>query len=194
MVRGVLSRMRVRPREYADAEAAAMLGVTVALDRFDGSSGLKFETYARHWVRKAVLESHRYRQAITLPVWSIYKLSRETPEAYARRTAGYPVYEDDDRVILSIVDGRQQRHADAEAALVGLFQAAGLDERRVAVLRAYYGLAADAATFAEIGKQLGVTGERAKQLHNDAMAKIRSVLARNAKLRDDIVTEMGWAS
>jgi RNA polymerase primary sigma factor len=51
--------------------------------------------------------------------------------------------------------------------------AGGLDERERTVLWSHYGLGRPARTFGAIGAELGVTGERIRQIEKDALEKLR---------------------
>jgi RNA polymerase sigma factor (sigma-70 family) len=55
-----------------------------------------------------------------------------------------------------------------------------LDERERAVLRAHYGLGEPAQTLNQIGRALGLTGERARQIEAGALHKLREALAQPA--------------
>jgi RNA polymerase primary sigma factor len=51
-----------------------------------------------------------------------------------------------------------------------------LTERERSVIYAHYGLGRPAQTLNEIGRALGLTGERARQIEGDALAKLRTAL------------------
>jgi RNA polymerase primary sigma factor len=57
---------------------------------------------------------------------------------------------------------------------------AGLAERERAVLRAHYGLGTPAQTLQQIGRGLGLTAERARQIESGALRKLRSALSQPA--------------
>jgi len=56
----------------------------------------------------------------------------------------------------------------------------GLAERERAVLRAHYGLGTPAQTLQQIGRGLGLTAERARQIESAALGKLRSALSQVA--------------
>jgi RNA polymerase sigma factor (sigma-70 family) len=56
-----------------------------------------------------------------------------------------------------------------------------LDERERAVVRAHYGLGEAPRTLNEIGRTLGLTAERARQIEVGALGKLREALARPAR-------------
>jgi RNA polymerase sigma factor (sigma-70 family) len=55
-----------------------------------------------------------------------------------------------------------------------------LDERERVVIRAHYGLGQDAQTLSEIGGELGLTAERARQIEAGALNKLRAALSQSA--------------
>jgi RNA polymerase sigma factor (sigma-70 family) len=55
-----------------------------------------------------------------------------------------------------------------------------LDERERAVVRAHYGLGEEAQTLSEIGADLGLTAERARQIEVGALRKLRERLVQPA--------------
>jgi RNA polymerase primary sigma factor len=62
-----------------------------------------------------------------------------------------------------------------------LWELAGeLDERERAVIRAHYGLGQPAQTLKQIGRALGLTAERARQIEAGALDKLRDALAHAA--------------
>jgi RNA polymerase primary sigma factor len=55
-----------------------------------------------------------------------------------------------------------------------------LDERERAVIRAHYGLGTPVQTLSQIGAELGLTAERARQIEVGALNKLRAALAQPA--------------
>jgi RNA polymerase sigma factor (sigma-70 family) len=74
--------------------------------------------------------------------------------------------------VLDAIEGREVRDLTA-----------GLAERERAVIRAHYGLGAPARTLRQIGQDLGLTAERARQIESGALGKLRAALAQPAPVR-----------
>lgn len=57
-----------------------------------------------------------------------------------------------------------------------------LEERERTVIRGHYGLGQEARTLGQIGAELGLTAERARQIESAALGKLRDSLARPAPI------------
>ena len=151
-----------------DLEAAGVVGLIQAVDRFDPSRGIPFEGYAALRVRGAILDEVR----------RLDELTRD-----ARRLAG----EDERRGALSLEflqergemgDPAEVAEVDVRAAHDGLRDdveraLAAIPVRERAILACYY---SDGLTLAMIGRRLGISEARVSQLHARAIAQLRSVL------------------
>jgi RNA polymerase sigma factor for flagellar operon FliA len=155
-------------RGAEDLEAAGVVGLIQAVDRFDPSLGIPFEGYAALRVRGAILDEVR----------RLDELTRD-----ARRLAR----EDDQRAAVSLEflqergemgDPAEIAEVDARTALDGLRDdveraLAVIPLRERSILASYY---SDGLTLAAIGRRLGVSEARVSQLHARAIAQLRSVL------------------
>jgi len=151
-----------------DLEAAGVVGLIQAVDRFDPSRGIPFEGYAVLRVRGAILDEVR----------RLDELTRD-----ARRVAD----EDERRGALSLEflqergemgDPAEVAEVDVRAAHDGLRDdveraLAAIPVRERAILACYY---SDGLTLATIGRRLGISEARVSQLHTRAIAQLRSVL------------------
>lgn len=151
-----------------DLEAAGVVGLIQAVDRFDPSRGIPFKGYAALRVRGAILDEVR----------RLDELTRD-----ARRLA----CEDEHRGAVSLEflqergemgDPTEIAEVDARAAHDGLRDdveraLAAIPVRERAILASYY---SDGLTLATIGRRLGISEARVSQLHTRAIAQLRSVL------------------
>lgn len=84
LARYVVDRLNLRPSaalDYEDLLSQAVVGLIDAVDRFDPTRGIKFETYAYHRIRGAVMDM--LRELDWLPR-SVRQKEGELADAYAR--------------------------------------------------------------------------------------------------------------
>jgi RNA polymerase sigma factor FliA len=151
-----------------DLEAAGVVGLIQAVDRFDPERGIPFEGYAALRVRGAVLDEVRRLDDLS-------------------RTARGRVRADEHHVAMSL-DSLEERgemggptqaaEVDERAAQAGLRDdveraLAAIPVRERSILASYY---RDGLSLAAIGRRLGVSEARVCQLHGRAIAQLRSVL------------------
>ena len=152
LVHAVVRRQVLGDLPYTEALQAGRIGLWRAIVRFDPNRGYAFSTYA--W------------PSIVHQVWRAVKAHRrasgnEPDEAYSER----------------------QRMASIDPAVLAdawLIQdtlqelVTRLTERLQQIIVARYGLDGQASRlYREIGKELGVSGERARQLHTEALVWLR---------------------
>jgi RNA polymerase sigma factor for flagellar operon FliA len=151
-----------------DLEAAGVVGLIQAVDRFDPERGIPFEGYAALRVRGAVLDEVRRLDDLS-------------------RTARGRARADEHHVAMSL-DSLEERgemggptqaaEVDERAAQAGLRDdveraLAAIPVRERSILASYY---RDGLSLAAIGRRLGVSEARVCQLHGRAIAQLRSVL------------------
>ena len=170
LCRRVARSTRVPPTAalgHEDLEAAGVVGLIQAVDRFAPERGIPFEGYAMLRIRGAILDEVRRlddlsrdarREATALgggpPTMSL-DLLHERGDHVADPGAPAEVDERIDRVGL---------RDDVERAL------ATIPGRERSILASYYG---KGLTLAMIGRQLGVSEARISQLHSRAIAQLR---------------------
>jgi RNA polymerase primary sigma factor len=150
------------------------LGLLKAVERFDETRGVRFVSYAHWWIRRAIVESiERYRGRFDAGV----PLSLDEPlgpdsDGTLQDVLPDPRGVEPDRRIL-----RESLRTAIEASL------ADLPRREASVVRRYYGLGVGyGEDLGEIGRSLGVSKERARQLRDRGLARLR-VHARRHDLR-----------
>lgn len=142
--------------DFFEVVSDGNVSVMRAVDKFDYSRGFKFSTYAS---------------------WAIMKnYARKAPEAKLHRDR----YQTGREELLEIaaspaIDDRENDFLPAIRSTLERMLAA-LDEREQSILKQRYGLdrsLGEAQTLEQIGKRLGVSKERIRQLEARAMAKLR---------------------
>lgn len=146
----VVRRQTLGQLPFAAAMQAGRIGLWRAIRGYDPRRGYAFSTYAY--------------PAIARHVWQAVKQSERAEPLSVAMAAAAMIDRTDPEVIW-------------EAALVhaSLYQlVARLPERLQTVIMARYGLAGNSAhSYREIGVTLGLTGERVRQLHTEALVWLR---------------------
>lgn len=161
----VARRYRGHGLPMADLVNEGNLGLLRAAERFDETRGVRFISYAHWWVRRAIVEAidrHEGRGGRDAPL-----LSLDEPIVGGGGTLQEVLADPRDEGPERGVVRRALRNA-LEAGLTDL------PERERLVLRRYYGLDGDGSeTLAEIARALGVSRERARQLRDRGLARLR---------------------
>jgi RNA polymerase primary sigma factor/RNA polymerase sigma factor len=149
LVHAVVRRQVLGDLPYEEALQAGRTGLSRAIKGYDPQRGTAFSTYA--WT------------AIMRSVWAAVKAQQQ--EVVTRPLSG------------ELVDEGQEPAQLWEKAMIETSTRAAvacLPERLQGVLRARYGWQGQApATFRQIGAQLGVSKQRAHQLHQEALIRLR---------------------
>lgn len=202
----VTRRMAARLGSSTQADelwSVAALGLLDAARRFDGSRAVKFETFAEHRIRGAILDEVRrldhLPRRLRADTEKVQKgkatlqreLGREPTQDELAEKLAMPVEEVAELELvrappvplewaLEVADDGEGSEGvvDKKRAKERLQKAIeGLNERLQMVLSLYY---VEEFTFKEIGKLLQVSEARVCQLHADAVSKLRTRLSEEA--------------
>lgn len=164
---------------YEEALQAGRQGLWRAILGYDAKRGTTFATYAypaimRHVWQAVKVERRRLKREIPIRVLAIY---------YYQPGAD---------------PGWQREEEDIRESLLALVKR--LPGRLRGVIRAYYGLKGEEPqNLRTIGEQLGLSGERVRQLRNEALVwlsqpaysqELRSLLARHSQVEYELADQM----
>ena len=202
LANGFPGRVRVEQRELVQDGVAGLL---LAARRYDPGRKTPFWAYASFWVRKAMQELvAELARPFALSDRAVRDLARVRAARHEYLQAhGHEATEEElsratglSRAQLERLQAAERPPAatveegvvdpDAEQAYelvldgIEIHEVHGLadrlDERERAVLNAHYGLGRPAQTLNEIGGELGLTAERARQIEVAALEKLREAL------------------
>lgn len=165
---------------YSDLIAEGNMGLMKAIDKFDYERGLKTISYSVWWIRQTILEALKERNLINgdeFPKDYEKPIDIDDDSGYTNTSQTYgPEYED------SITYGElnQSEIKRSISVLMGC-----LTEREQMILSDYFGLTGeDELTLEEIGKKLGLTKERVRQIKEKSLKKLRTEALKNSITSD----------
>ncbi len=169
----VAKRYQGRGVSLADLVNEGNLGLIRAAERFDGAKGVRFVSYAVWWIRQAIL------QAIDRTATSGRGDEEEKPPRPRWISLDAPLGPGASGRLEDVVadDGEApDRELEREALRTAVEASLTcLPEREARVLRRYFGMdGSGPATLDQIGRELGVSRERVRQIKDRALARLRA--------------------
>jgi RNA polymerase primary sigma factor len=164
----VARRYRGSDVPMSDLVNEGNVGLLRAAERFDETRGVRFVSYAHWWVRRSIVEAIDRHHGRHRDDASVAPLSLDEPLT--------PDGEGTLQDILPDPRGVEPEEALMRSSLRGAIEAslADLPPREAAVVRRYFGIESGyGEDLGEIGLALGVSRERARQLRDRALARLR---------------------
>jgi RNA polymerase primary sigma factor len=172
---------------FEDLLSEGNLGLLEAARRFDAGRGARFTTYAAWWIRKFILQALRTQSGLV-------RLPDARRRAAGSRPAGRHVElrldhrgGHGDRASLAEVLADpscgcpEQRTVQRDLELRLVSALGGLSGPSQRVLQGRFGLSGDdPLTLKQVGEREGFSRERARQIENDALRRLRRELTRRA--------------
>lgn len=168
LVLAMAKRFRATEMEFSELVSDGNVALMMAIDKFDVGKGFKFSTYACRALlttfSRSGMKQNRYRRlfpGIYDPSWE------DLPHRQGRR------YENDHEradTVRNFVEGDKAALTDVERAIIhGRFSISG--DTSVTGEKPM--------TLEQIGKKVGLTRERVRQLQKSALRKLRLVIEKN---------------
>lgn len=169
----IASRYKGNGAAISDLISEGNLGLVKAIQKFDTSKDVKFISYAVWWIRNAMQEFIKKRQA---------SLNIEKEEEVLNKplfSKGIPDSEDEwiERrdVVLSDEEDEEKRELHKNQRKVIDTLMSKLCGREKAIIEKYYGIYGNKSkNLEELGKELGITKERVRQIKEQGLKKLRS--------------------
>jgi RNA polymerase sigma-32 factor len=183
-----------------DLVQEGQLGLLRAAERFDPEFGIRFSGYAGFWVRSAIRKhvlGNRSMVARTRvgrvvqnpdgtrrPTWPQADVSLNQPASESGEERERLIADDSpnpEDSIFALFNNRQRERLIREAMET-------LSAREIQILRARW-LTERRTPLAELGREMGLTGERVRQLERRALSKLASALRDRVERAADLYDE-----
>jgi len=167
-------RYRHRGLPLEDLVAEGNIGLLRAAERFDADRGVRFVTYAAWWIRQSILEALARKRRAEGRGGGAGRSARRRPHVSLDRGP-----RPGSRALVEVLADERVERPDRPLHRAELRRAVGaglafLPEREARVLRLYFGLDGRSALgLAEVGRELGVSRERARQLKARGLELLR---------------------
>jgi len=187
--------------ELQDLIQAGNIGMIEAARRFDPTRGFKFISYAVWWIRQRILVEVHNKRIIRLPNHKRSTISKTNKEAEkirqqlnmddfteveiprvklaeVTRYISDPLSKNEDGDTYEDImagDFNTAENVEKESLEITVMQMIHnlLNEREAYIISHNYGIGTDAKSLEDIGKQLGLTRERCRQISNTALTKLK---------------------
>lgn len=160
-----------RGLSYADLIAEGNYGLLKAFEKFDHKKGYKTISYSVWWIRQAILDALERRNSIEaedLPT------ENNKPEMYIESDEYVSDLEETETKVFYDEDYNDNQRKEEIKNIISLMTE-NLSNKEQNILNKYYGLNnTKTMTLEEIGKELGITKERVRQILVKIFKKLRA--------------------
>lgn len=168
----IAGRYKGNGAAISDLISEGNLGLIKAIQKFDPDKNVKFISYAVWWVRNAMQEFIKKRQT--------YLAVEKEEDSLNSAVTEHRLTDDDDEyiiradVVLSDEEDEEIRELHENQKRIVDKLLASLSDRERYIVERYYGICGKEKNLEEIGKEIGITKERVRQIKEESLKKLRS--------------------
>lgn len=152
-----------RGLSYSELVAEGNVGLMKAIDKFEAERGNKIISYSVWWIKQSILDAIEKRNQNNVEDYPQDYEEQLDDEQTNQKAIVYP------EAFLEETNDT----ADTKKTVLSLFNC--LDEREKTIIAKYYGLFGyEEQTLEDIGKELGLTKERIRQITEKSLKKMRA--------------------
>lgn len=179
--------------DFKDLISEGNYGLVKAARRFDSDKGVRFYSYAVHWIRQSILQAlNEHSRTVRLPVNVINDMNVNKKNMSEKEYANWCVHQgvnrtqslnqqiniEGDELITTLYGGENDAFTKPDEDSVGLSTSLRqvmsiLNNREQDIIMQYYGLDGEELTLQQIADNLDLTKERVRQIKNQAIKKLR---------------------
>jgi RNA polymerase primary sigma factor len=198
----VALRYKNTPIPMEDIFNTAVLGYCKGLDKFDPTNGVAVNTYCVQWIRHEIMDMlQKEAYMINIPADKFRKLRSaigndkelDSEMEYCLSVSSAPMSfdfklsSDDSTTIGDTIKSDDQTdellyNVSVKNSIKDKLNQ--LTKREKIIISSSFGLDTHEKTLQEIGENLGISGERARQIRNKALSKLRLI----NELKDELAT------
>ena len=168
----IASRYKGNGAAISDLISEGNLGLVKAIQKFDPEKDVKFISYAVWWVRNAMQEFIKKRQACLNFEKDEDTLNCVVPEnKFVDEEDDYVVKKD---IVLSNEEDEEKRELQKNQRKIVDKLLEKLSWRERFIIERYYGIDQEEKNLEEIGNLLGITKERVRQIKKTSLMKLRT--------------------
>ncbi len=169
-------------QDFLDLVQEGFTGLLRAVDTFDVTYGVSFETYAITWIRKYLSRLVLYNSEVVRLPESQVKIHRQRKDSAS--ISSYVDFLEDSELVVDDVQNMEQRFVltNTMEYLKNCVQTLNYKQRNIIRTR-YFDKSGKMVSLETVGKQCGYSRERARQIELEALTILERKIEKSERIR-----------